>query len=111
MDREQMPLSSIKDAKVRRKLAHLCEAYREVQDEIRAHGEVKKALMKEITGVADDAEIKQPVVGEGWLLTKRNTPARLNKQLLLENGVTIEQIEKSTVWDGKQYYQVLEKKS
>ena len=105
---EAKPLSSIKSVKVRRKLAHLCTSFRDVHDEIRALDEAKKSLMREIVEIGESLGLEK-VAGDGWLLTKSKGRASLKKELLLGQGVTIDQIEKATV-QGAGFYQVLERK-
>ncbi len=105
---EAKPLSSIKSLKVRRKLAHLCESFRDVHDEITALDVAKKSLMREISDIASGHKL-QKIAGDGWLLTKSKGRKTLKKELLLAQGVTMDQIEKATM-PGAGFYQVLERK-
>ena len=105
---EPKPLSSIKNAKVRQKLAELCGECRMIHDEIRAAQEAKKALMAEISAIGRKHKI-QKVAREGWVLTRSKGRKTLKKELLLAQGVAIEVIEKATV-PGEGFYQVLEGK-
>lgn len=108
MTTDPKPLSTIRDASVRKKLARLCAEYRELHDELKGLEAGKRALMGEIAEISKKNRLVK-VAGDGWLLTKTKGRASLKKELLLEKGVPIETIEYATV-EGKPYYTVLERK-
>lgn len=102
-DPEPVPIDTIKDAKVRRRLAVLCSEIREHNDEIAALETSKRGLTSELTNLGLSLNLGK-VAGDGWLLLPPVGRSVLKKELLLENGVTMEQIELSTVEEpGKNY--------
>lgn len=101
-------ISTIRDAAVRRKLARLCGDYRALTAEASAIDATKKALMAEIKPIAKKLRLDK-LTGDGWQLIKTKGKPSLKKELLLENGVSMDIIESSTVV-GEPSYSVRELK-
>lgn len=100
-----VPVDSITDAKVRRRVSTLCAEIREMNDEIAALEAAKKGLTEQLTDIGTKAKLGK-VVGDGWLLLPPYGRKTLKKELLLEQGVTVEQIELATVEEPGRNYSV-----
>jgi hypothetical protein len=101
-DSTPVPVDEL-DKKIAKSVARLAEEIAGYNEDIAAMTAVKDAAVATLTALAKQHELGK-VKGEGWLLMPPTGRSVLKKELLLENGVTVEQIELSTVMEpGKNY--------
>jgi hypothetical protein len=99
------PVDAIRDDAARRKLPALCAEYRDLKDAISELSKAADGIKSEINDHAKRARVVK-VDGDGWRLSKMKGRVTLSKTRLLEEGVSVEVIERATV-EGKPYYQVV----
>lgn len=103
-----VPLADVKSRKVRAELPTLAAAYRK-QAEIRAAAdEAMKLLMKDIY-ILGEMSGAPKIAGDGWVLHRQtNKTAKILPTKLLEQGVSIQIIQRATVTtESAPYYKVL----
>lgn len=101
-DAPTIPVEEL-DKKIAKSISRLAEEIAGYNEDIAALTTLKDAAVATLTALGKQHELGK-VKGEGWLLMPPTGRTVLKKELLLENGVTVEQIEKSTVVEpGKNY--------
>lgn len=91
------------DKKIAKSVTRLAEEIAGYNEDISALTSLKDAAVATLTALGRQHELGK-VKGEGWLLLPPTGRSVLKKELLLEQGVTVEQIEASTVVEpGKNY--------
>lgn len=100
------PLSSVRNRTARTQLHELGTEYRRLQDQSRAIDKAKKDLIKDIEDICETIKVYHIDGGEFRVNRLTRKSVKLDKGKLLENGVTLAQIKKSTVSKTTSYYSV-----
>jgi hypothetical protein len=91
------------ETKVKRAVVRAVEEVLDYQDQIRALEAMKEQAIATLTALGATHGLPK-VVGQGWYVMPPVGRSTLKKELLLEQGVTVEQIENATVVvPGKNY--------
>ena len=101
-------VEALKHAQARKTLPELCAEYRRLAVDGDAISAAMTAVKKDIDVMAGKAGVKK-ILGDGWIVLKvaGRTTRKLKPELLAENGVDLETIEKSTVVStGSPHFQV-----
>lgn len=98
------PLSSLRSIADQETLDRLCGEIVSLSSQISALEQTKEEKKKAAVGIAE-AYKETKIRGGGWLLFRSEGRETLSKELLLQQGVSMEVIEAATV-KGKPFYQV-----
>lgn len=107
-DSDEAPVEELKDKTARRTLPELCAEYRRLAEEAAAIELAKSAVKQDIDVMAERTKLRK-ITGHGWMVlkVKGKTTRKLVPELLMENGVDADVIEKSTVESvGEPHFQV-----
>jgi hypothetical protein len=101
-DTEPVPVDDL-DKKIAKSVTRLAEEIADYAQDIAALTALRDASIATLTALGKQHELGK-VKGDGWTISPPVGRSVLKKELLLENGVTVEQIELSTVMEpGKNY--------
>lgn len=105
-----VPLTAIKSVSTRRRLNELCEvlrANRQVINELEAQN---KEYMKEVKPILEHLN-EDKLLGDTWQAIRvTRTTKTLKPELLLQQGVTLHQIDMATVENESTSFQIRERK-
>jgi hypothetical protein len=103
-------VEAVKDKQARQTLHELCTEYRRLAGEAGALEIALKAVKADIDAMAKKARVKK-ILGDGWVVLKVSPkPSKsLKKELLLENGVSMDTIKASTVETPRDPYYTVRK--
>ena len=102
------PVEALKDKSARQTLPELCAEYRRLAEEAATLKLVMEAVKEDIDVQARKTRLRK-ILGNGWVLLRiaGRTTRKISPELLMENGVTAEVIEESTLESvGNPHYQV-----
>lgn len=98
-----IPLAQLANPALRKKVDTLAREIATYNEDIRMLEAEKEAAIAKLTALGTEYALPK-LKGEGWLLMPPGSRKVLKKEKLLEQGVTMEQIEAATVEEpGKNY--------